>query len=89
MRGVLMLDAIGWAATAIFTASYFVRPAALRWIQALAACMWIAYGVAIGARPVIIANIIVTIAAVYSVLKPKGARERSSDTTDLALPGRP
>jgi hypothetical protein len=89
MRSALMLDAIGWLATAIFTASYFVRPAALRWIQALAACMWIAYGVAIGARPVVFANVIVALAAVYSVLKPKGASECSSVTTDLALPPRP
>ena len=40
-----MLDLIGWVATAIFSSSYFFRrPASLRRIQALAACLWIAYG---------------------------------------------
>jgi len=44
----------------------------LRWIQAMAALLWIAYGVAIHARPVIVANVIVATAAVYSSFrKPK------------------
>jgi hypothetical protein len=60
-----MLDSIGWVATAIFSASYFFRtPATLRRLQAGAACLWIAYGVAIHAWPVVIANLIVAIAAV-------------------------
>ena len=64
-----MLDAIGWIATAIFSASYFFRaPAALRWIQAAAACLWVVYGLAIGARPVVAANVIVAGAAIYSSL---------------------
>jgi hypothetical protein len=59
-----MLDSIGWVATAIFSASYFFRGAAtLRRLQAAAACLWIAYGVAIHAWPVVIANVIVAIAA--------------------------
>ena len=62
-----MLDGIGWVATAIFTASYFFRqPRALRLIQAGAACVWMAYGFAIGALPVVVANAIVAVAAVYS-----------------------
>ena len=62
-----MLEAIGWIATAVFSASYFFRqPSALRRIQAGAACLWIAYGVAIHARPVVIANVIVAVAALYS-----------------------
>jgi uncharacterized protein with PQ loop repeat len=41
-------------------------------IQALAALLWIAYGVAIHSRPVIVANVIVASAAVYSSFrKPK------------------
>jgi predicted cation transporter len=62
-----MLDAIGWVATAIFSASYFFRqPAALRRIQAGAALLWVVYGLAIGALPVVVANVIVAAAAVYS-----------------------
>ena len=62
-----MLDAIGWAATAIFASSYFFREqAALRRIQAAAACLWVAYGLAIGALPVVAANLIVAAAAFYS-----------------------
>jgi len=62
-----MLDAIGWIATATFSASYFFRrPAALRRIQAAAACLWIAYGLAIRAWPVVIANVIVAAAAAWT-----------------------
>jgi hypothetical protein len=69
-----MLEAIGWVATAVFSASYFFRqPEALRRIQAGAACLWIAYGVAIHARPVVIANVIVAVAALYSTYR----RERN------------
>ena len=62
-----MLSLLGWTATAIFSASYFFRqPAALRRIQAAAACLWIAYGLLIGAFPVVAANMIVAVAALYS-----------------------
>jgi hypothetical protein len=62
-----VLDGIGWVATAIFSASYFFRqPKALRLIQAAAACVWMVYGLAIGAVPVVVANTIVAVAAVYS-----------------------
>jgi hypothetical protein len=62
-----MLDGIGWVATAIFTASYFFRqPRSLRLIQAAAACVWMVYGLAIGAMPVVVANAIVAVAALYS-----------------------
>ena len=62
-----MLNLLGWAATAVFSASYFFRqPAALRRIQAVAACLWIAYGILIGAFPVVAANVIVAAAAIYS-----------------------
>jgi hypothetical protein len=62
-----MLDAIGWIATALFASSYvFRRATMLRRVQALAACLWIAYGLAIGALPVVAANVIVAAAALYS-----------------------
>ena len=63
-----MLQGIGWVATAVFSASYFVRRAsALRRIQAGAACLWVVYGVAIHAVPVVVANVIVAGAALYSL----------------------
>ena len=62
-----MLNSIGWVATAVFASSYFFRrPATLRKIQAGAALLWVAYGFLIGALPVVVANVIVAAAAVYS-----------------------
>jgi hypothetical protein len=76
-----MLDAVGWIATAIFSASYFFeRPGVLRLIQAAAACLWIVYGVALGALPVVIANVIVAVAALYSVRADRAARASAAMT---------
>lgn len=61
------MDWIGWVATVVFATSYLFRePAKLRWIQAIAALLWLAYGLAIHALPVIVANAIVASAATYS-----------------------
>ena len=58
---------VGWVATLVFAIPYFFRdPMSLRWIQALEALLWIAYGISIHARPVIVSNVIVATAAVYS-----------------------
>jgi hypothetical protein len=63
----MKLDAIGWVATAAFASSYFFKQqTTLRWIQAGAALLWVAYGLAIGAMPVVAANVAVAAAAVYS-----------------------
>jgi hypothetical protein len=65
-----MTAALGWIATAAFSASYFARrAAALRGIQAAAACLWIAYGLEIRAFPVVAANLIVAAAALYSITR--------------------
>jgi hypothetical protein len=62
-----VVDAIGWIATALFAASYLCQhPLRLRRVQALAACFWIGYGVLIRALPVIAANSLVALAALYS-----------------------
>jgi ABC-type glycerol-3-phosphate transport system permease component len=54
-------------ATAIFMTSYFFkRPATLRRIQGAGALAWLAYGVLIHARPVIVANAMVAAAAIWS-----------------------
>jgi len=65
-----MLDSIGWLATAIFASTYFFKSAAtLRRIQAIAALLWIGYGVMIHAMPVIVANLVVASVALYSSLR--------------------
>jgi hypothetical protein len=62
-----MIDWIGWIATAVFVVSYFCgRPATMRRIQALAAVLWIGYGIAIKAPPVIVANLVVAAVAIIS-----------------------
>jgi hypothetical protein len=60
-------DLVGWAATALFAVSYFCRgPRALRLLQAAGALLWLAYGVALHALPVIVANVIVASLALWS-----------------------
>ena len=72
-------DPIGWAATALFAASYFCKePRRLRLVQALAASVWIAYGVLIQAWPVIVANVVVASLAVASSLTRAKAPEDPS-----------
>ena len=73
-----MINWIGWAATGVFAASYFRKqPKMLRMVQAIAALMWVSYGFLIGAMPVVVANVIVALAAVYSSFAPV----RNSPTT--------
>jgi hypothetical protein len=63
----MIASSLGWMATALFAASYLFRQSAtLRRIQAAAACLWIVYGVSIGAMPVVVANLIVAVAALLS-----------------------
>jgi hypothetical protein len=62
-----MIESVGWIATAVFALSYFCRrPAAMRRVQALAAALWIVYGVVIKAPPVIVANLVVAALAIIS-----------------------
>jgi len=68
----MSLAIIGWLATAVFTSSYFFgRPLTLRRIQAGAALLWVMYGIAIDAVPVVVANLIVAGAALYSSFAPR------------------
>ncbi len=63
---------IGWLATVVFASSYFFRrPLTLRRIQAGAALLWVMYGISIDAIPVVVANLIVAGAALYSSLAPR------------------
>ena len=55
-----MVEYLGWIATAVFVGSYFcAEPEMLKRVQMLGALMWVAYGVLIGASPVIAANVLV------------------------------
>ena len=79
-----MLTWIGWIATASFGLSYFFKkPATLRLIQAGAALLWIVYGVLIHALPVVVANAIVALAALYSTV---AGRFNSAGTGSLQTP---
>ncbi len=72
---------IGWVATAVFAASYFTsRLSTLTKIQAVAACLWIAYGIRIGAVPVIAANLIVAGAALFSTLRSRYTNRNASSS---------
>ena len=71
-----MLEWIGWIATATFAASYlFKEAAALRRVQAVAAVLWIGYGVTIHAVPVIVANVVVASMAVFSSFRKEARKD--------------
>jgi hypothetical protein len=75
MRGVPLTDWVGWLATAVFVLSYRFRDQrTLRWIQALAAALWVGYGLARHATPVVVANLLVAGMALYSSLRPDLSR---------------
>jgi Bacterial inner membrane protein len=62
-----MIEWVGWIATVVFAVSCFCRrPAAMRRVQALAATLWIVYGITIKAPPVIVANLVVASMAIIS-----------------------
>ncbi len=72
----MTVDIIGWVATAIFAGSYLCKdPKKLRWVQALAACLWIVYGAVIGAAPVLVANLLVAGFALWSSFRPLAPRK--------------
>ena len=80
-----MFEWIGWIATAVFAVSYFCsRPAALRRIQALAALLWIGYGIIIKAPPVIVANMVVAAMAVISSFQRRDQSSRVETQAESA-----
>jgi hypothetical protein len=83
----MTVSMLGWVATAVFASSYFYDAATLKKIQA-AACLWIVYGITIGAVPVVVANLIVAGAAFYSSLRPLSSRagESSAKIQNPAVP---
>jgi hypothetical protein len=77
-------DGIGWIATAVFLSSYASkRPGTLRRIQALAAILWMIYGLIIHAVPVIVANAIVACVAMWSSLRQQGRTPVSEPSTAI------
>lgn len=76
----MWLDALGWTATAFFASSYFFKKAAaLRKIQAVAAILWIIYGIEIHSAPVVVSNLMVCVAAVYTSLRLARNREEKRE----------
>jgi hypothetical protein len=73
------IEGLGWAATCVFVASYFfAKPSRLRGFQMLGALLWMTYGALIGARPVIIANLLVFTAAAWTSLRKSPAVQAGS-----------
>ncbi|HME39268.1 MAG TPA: hypothetical protein VKG63_09930 [Steroidobacteraceae bacterium] len=69
-------ESLGWAATAVFVASYFfARPSLLRGVQMFGALLWVAYGLLINASPVIVANVLVFSAAAWTMLRKVPAQQ--------------
>ncbi len=66
----VLIECVGWAATAVFVASYFFgRPSLLRGVQMMGALLWMGYGLLIGATPVIVANALVFSAAAWTTFR--------------------
>jgi hypothetical protein len=77
-----MLEWLGWIATAVFVGSYWFRGAnATRIAQAVGACLWIGYGVMLGARPVILANVLVAGGALLSFWRERAMTVTRLDTS--------
>ncbi len=75
----MWVSVLGWIATAVFAASYFSKSArTLRWIQAGAAVLWVIYGLAIRSAPVVVANLIVAVAAMYASLRKQSDASREA-----------
>ena len=73
------VEYLGWAATAVFVGSYLCRQrAALTRLQIIGALMWVAYGLLIGATPVVAANLLVVGAAAIALSRDAGVAEASS-----------
>ena len=74
-----LADAIGWTATAVFTASYLTRrQSTLRRVQMSGACLWLTYGLVTQAAPVIGSNILVLGAAVCAEQRERRDRRTSA-----------
>jgi uncharacterized protein with PQ loop repeat len=72
-----MTEYLGWAATAVFVASYFfTRAQAIKRVQMIGALLWAMYGILIGASPVIVANVLVFSAAAWTTMRDAASAGR-------------
>ena len=70
----VLIECVGWAATAVFVGSYFFgRPSVLRGVQMIGALLWMTYGILINASPVIVANVLVFSAAAWTLFRRPSA----------------
>jgi hypothetical protein len=68
----VVIEFLGWAATAVFVASYLCRaPGQLKRVQMAGALMWVVYGLLIQAMPVVAANLLVFGTAGLTLLRPR------------------
>jgi hypothetical protein len=72
----LLIELLGWVATAVFVGSYFFKRAELLVrVQMAGAVIWVAYGLLMRAPPVVVANLLVLGAAGWKAWQVKrGAR---------------
>jgi hypothetical protein len=79
----LLVEVLGWAATAVFVGSYFFKRAELLVrVQMVGAVMWVAYGLLMRAPPVVVANVLVLGAAAWKArqgLRPTGSPLRTGE----------
>lgn len=67
---VMFAESIGWAATIAVVASYFFAdPRRLRVAQIVGSVLWLAYGTIIGSLPVVVANLLVFMAALWTTFR--------------------
>jgi uncharacterized protein with PQ loop repeat len=80
----VVTECVGWAATAVFVASYFfARPSVLRSMQMLGALLWLAYGLLINSSPVIVANVLVFSAAAWTLFRQPAAANAKPSATEV------
>jgi hypothetical protein len=79
----VVVEALGWAATATFVGSYLAKRAeTLVRVQIVGALMWAVYGVLVRSAPVIAANVLVVAAAAW---KARTSRPREASTAHAAV----
>jgi hypothetical protein len=76
-----LVEMLGWAATAVFVASYFTRASLLTRVQMAGALMWTAYGVLQHALPVVVANLLVFAAAGWTARRSRRETAAPGPTT--------
>ncbi|HEX5787821.1 MAG TPA: YgjV family protein [Woeseiaceae bacterium] len=74
MAGTL-IETVGWLATAVFTMSFLFKDVIkLRALQIGGALLWLCYGLLIGSQPVVVANVLVVVVAVWTTVRYAAAR---------------